>query len=99
MKHQTAYTCVICTMKRDEAISFLKEITTVCSAMTPDAVTLCISEINDLNAVGYQVHIKTVLDSKTRQQIEGIAKKHCLVLKEEHDEVVIYRPREPVKAD
>ncbi len=84
-------------MKREEAITFLKEITSTCGFMTPDSVDLFRSRTDDQNAVGYQVHIKTVLDAETKRQVRNIAEKYSLALKEEEDEVVIYRPKEATK--
>jgi hypothetical protein len=70
---------VICRMEKDEAVAFLKEITNACGSMSPDSVTL----LHSTDDQGYQVHIKTVLDSETRQQMRNIAEKHSLALKEE----------------
>ena len=88
---------MICRMKRNEAVTFLKEITSTCGSMSPDSVTLFRSKMDDQDSVGYQVHIKTVLDSETKQQIRNIAEKHSLALKEEKGKVVIYKPKEATK--
>lgn len=80
-------------MKRDEAVTFLKEITTTCTDMSPDSVTLFPSQVNDPISTGYQVHIKTVLDGETKQQIQSIVEKYRLAFKEENGKVVIYRPK------
>jgi biotin-(acetyl-CoA carboxylase) ligase len=79
-------------MKRHEAVAFLKEITNTCENMSPDSVALFHS-MDDQNSIGYQVHIKTVLDSETKQQIRSIAEKYSLALKEEKGKVVIYKPK------
>jgi hypothetical protein len=49
--------------------------------------------MDEQNSTGYQVHIKTVLDSETKQQIRNIAEKHSLALKEEKGKLVIYKPK------
>ena len=84
-------------MKRNEAVTFLKEITNTCGSMSPDSVTLFRSKMDDQDSVGYQVHIKTVLDSETRQQVRNIAEKYSLALREEEGKVVIYKPKEATK--
>jgi hypothetical protein len=81
-------------MKREEAVTCLKEITCSCANMSPNAVTLTDPKLNDPLAVGYQVKIKTILDSETKQQVQQIAKKYNLALKEGEEEIIIYRPRE-----
>ena len=88
---------MICRMKRNEAVTFLKEITNTCESMSPDSVTLFRSKMDDQDSVGYQVHIKTVLDSETKQQVRNIAEKHSLALREEEGKIVIYKPKEVTK--
>jgi hypothetical protein len=56
--------------KRREAVTFLKEITNTCGSMTPDSVTIFHSKMEYQDSVWYQVHIKTVLDSATKQRYE-----------------------------
>ena len=84
-------------MKRNEAVTFLKEVTNTCGSMSPDSVTLFRSKMDDQDSVGYQVHIKTVLDSETKQQVRNIAEKYSLALREEEGKVVIYKPKEATK--
>jgi hypothetical protein len=84
-------------MKRNEAVTFLKEVTNTCGSMSPDSVTLFHSKMDDQDSVGYQVHIKTVLDSETKQQVRNIAEKYSLALREEEGKVVIYKPKEATK--
>ena len=85
---------MICTMKRHEAVTCLKEITSTCTNMSPDSITLFNSRPDDPDSTGYQVHIKTVLDNETKQRLQNIAEKHSLALKEEKGKVVIYQPKE-----
>jgi hypothetical protein len=84
-------------LKRHEAVTCLKEIANNCSNMSPDSVTLYNSKPDDSLSTGYQVHIKTVLDDETKQQLQNIAEKHSLALKEEKGKVVIYKPKELTK--
>ena len=81
-------------MRRDEAVSFLKEVTAACANMSPDSVALFHAHPTDPKSTGYQVQIKTILDSETREQVQTIAERHSLALKQEKDKVVIYKPRE-----
>jgi hypothetical protein len=62
--------------------------------MSPNAVTLTSPKLNDPFTVGYQVKIKTRLDTETKQQVQTIAKKYNLALKEGEEEIIIYRPKE-----
>jgi len=80
-------------MRRDEAVAFLKEVMSSCANMSPDSVTLSHAQSADSEIVGYQVHIKTVLDKKTKQQVQKIAEKHSVDLKQEKDELVVYKPK------
>lgn len=54
---------------------FLKEITNTCGSMSSDSVTLFHSKVGDRDLIGYAVHIKTILDSETKQQVRNIAEK------------------------
>ena len=85
-------------MKRHEAVTCLREINDTCKNMSPDSVTLFYSKPDDQLSTGYQVHIKAVLDSETKQQVRRITEKHSLALKEEKEKVVIYQPKEITKA-
>jgi hypothetical protein len=64
--------------------------------MSPDEVSLYHSPENDTSSTGYQVHLKTVLDSKTKRQVQNIVQKYSLALKEERGKVVIYKPKEVI---
>ena len=85
-------------MNRHEAVTCLREINDTCQNMSPDSVTLFHSKPDDPLSTGYQVHIKAVLDSETKQQVRSITEKHSLALKEEKEKVVIYQPKEITKA-
>jgi hypothetical protein len=65
--------------------------------MSPDSVNLIHSNPSDEKSTGYQLRIKTLLDGETRQQLQNIAKKHSLALREEQGKVVIYKPKEVTK--
>ena len=84
---------VICGMNRNEAVTCLKEITNICTNMSPDSISLVHSG-SDVQKSTYQVHIKTSLDDETKQQLQNIAEKHSLALKEDGGKVIIYQPKE-----
>jgi biotin-(acetyl-CoA carboxylase) ligase len=85
-------------MKRAEAVTFLKEITSTCRSMSPDSVSLFHPKIGSRDSIAYQVHIKVALDSETKLQIRNIAEKYSLAIKEEEGKVIIYKPKEATKA-
>lgn len=79
-------------MKRQEAVTCLKEINVV-TRMSPEVVALLNSKAED-NSTGYQMHIKATVDNKTKQTLQGIVEKYNLSIKGEENIVVIYRPKE-----
>lgn len=80
-------------MKRDEAVTFLKEISTACSNLSPNSVALVNSEYNDPLSIGFQVHIQTVLDTEDMKRIKNIAANHRLALKGDKEKIIIYQPK------
>jgi hypothetical protein len=84
-------------MNRQEAVTCLKEITAICGSMSPDAISLVNSKPDNPLSTGYQLHIQTVLDGETKRQVQIIAEKNSLALKEEKGQVIIYRPKEVTK--
>ena len=68
-------------MDRSEAVTYLKELLTICSDMSPQALSV---ENN---------HIKGPIDDSYRQAVLDVAKRNSLQVKEEKDETVIYRPK------
>lgn len=61
--------------------------------MLAESVTLVESQPGNRLSVGYQVHIKIVLDKETELQVQNIAKKLNLELKKERDKIIIYKPK------
>ncbi len=80
-------------MKRNEAVTCLKEISASCNGMALDWVALVESKSSDPQSIGYQVHIHTFIDIETRRRLQSIAGKRSLVLREEKDKGVIYQPK------
>ncbi len=80
-------------MKREEAISLLREIIGVCDGVNEQAVMLMPPNADDVLSQGYQLHIR-MARSDNLTCIRPVVKKHNLALAEEtgKDLVVIYRP-------
>ena len=77
-------------MKREEAISCLKEISAV--YINASAVTLSLSEPSEAS-IGYQLQIKAQTALVDINTIKRIVKKHKLALREENESMVIYEPK------
>lgn len=79
-------------MKRDEAISILREISGNCKNLSPDSIFLVKAQLDDQLSIGYQLHIRMALDPFTVEQIQAIASRNCLVVNEEKGEgIIIYK--------
>lgn len=72
-------------MKRDEALSFLKEVLIESPYTSPEAVILNQERDSD----SYTVNIKETFFSQT---IKDMAQKHNLSVKEEKTMMVVYTP-------
>jgi hypothetical protein len=79
-------------MKRDEAVTTLREISEACKDMYGSAVSLEESKPDD-ESTGYKLCIKASFDGNDRMLVRGIAEKRNLAIKEEKDELVIYQPK------
>lgn len=79
-------------MNREEAVACLKEILNLSRHMSPNAVTFEKSSANE-GSMGYRVRIKGTTFEDDRQAVNTVAKNHNLVVKEEDNEIVIYKPR------
>lgn len=72
-------------LKRDEALSFLKEVLSESPYTSPEAVILNQTKGPD----SYTVNIKETFSSQT---VKDIARKHNLLVKEEKNAMVVYTP-------
>ena len=77
-------------MKREEAISCLKEISAV--YINASAVTLNLSKPIEAS-IGYQLQIKTQTALVDINTIKHIVKKRKLALREENESIAIYEPK------
>lgn len=78
-------------MDRHEAVTYLKEVLTLCHDMSPDSVSL--EKPSDSDSVGYRVRIKGTIHESDRQIVRDIAKKYSLSVKEAADGIVVYKHR------
>ncbi len=77
-------------MERNEAVTYLKELLTVCNDMSPEAVSFEKPKDNDFS--GYAVHIKGAILDSDKQAVREVAKKHSLAVRENLNGVVVYKP-------
>lgn len=76
--------------QRNEAVTYLKELLTVCNEMSPDSVSF--EKPNDSDSTGYTVHIKGAIQDSDKRVVKEVAKKYSLAVKENLNGVVVYKP-------
>ncbi len=81
-------------MRRDDAVTCLKEINANFKDLFANAIALIESKQDDQLSRGYRLHIKMVIDDDCKKQIKAIAAKHGLSVREAVAELIIYRPKE-----
>ncbi len=74
-------------MDRSEAINFLKELLRNYTNMPPEAVSF--EQLTGYE--GFTVRIKDTLQERDKEIIRNIAEKCCLAVKEENDQVLIFK--------
>ena len=74
-------------------MSVLKEIFEKCTLFDGQYIALMPSNAANLLSHGYQVHMKVPFDDKTKTCMQEILQKYGLVLKEEKELAIIYRPK------
>jgi hypothetical protein len=79
-------------MNKQEASSLLKTLLTDCK-LDSNSYELLEPNPDDALSTGYKIRIMTILDNDCRQQIKGITKKHDLAVVEEHNQIIVYRPK------
>ena len=77
-------------MDRNEAVTYLKEVLSLCHDMSPDSVSF--EKPSDSDSVGYRVCIKGTIHESDRQMVRDIAKKHSFAVKEDANGIVVYKP-------
>lgn len=78
-------------MDRNEAVTYLKELLSLCNELSPESVSF--ENPKNSDSVGYRVHIKGKIDESDKQKVRDVAKKRCLAVKEDADGVVVYAPK------
>lgn len=78
-------------LDRVEAVRILKEIiaSTCCDS---NFVALMRPNAYNLLSKGYQIHIKTTIDVNQKDKVDSILEKNGLVLKEDRETLIIYKP-------
>ncbi len=82
----------MCFLKRQEAVKLLKEIFDKCSGIDGQFIALIKPNAADLLSHGYQVHIKTNMDSSNKVCLQEMVDKHNLALNTTGDTAIIYKP-------
>jgi hypothetical protein len=94
-------------LKREEAISVLKDLLDNCIGLDGHYLELSSSNVFSSMMGGYQITIKTALDEETKKCIQELLKKHQLtyqagntwktkrsISKTEPDTFIIYKPKD-----
>lgn len=76
-------------MDRSEAVSYLKELLRNCTNMSPEMVSF----EQTAGHQGFTVRIKGALYETDKETVRNIAKKYCLAVREEKDQVLIFNPK------
>ena len=79
-------------MDRNEAVTCLKELLSLCDELSPSSVFF--ENPKDSDSVGYRVHIKGTIHESDRQKVRDVAKKHNLAVQEDAGGVVIFKPKD-----
>ncbi len=79
-------------MMRTEAVEILKEILVACNTLEGKSIKLMPPDADSVLSEGCQIHVQKTLDGTENTCIIKIAKKHRLLVHEEKDFHVIYKP-------
>jgi hypothetical protein len=79
-------------MNKQEAAALLKEVLTECNL---GANSFVLMEPNPLDALssGYKLRVVTFLDKDCKQKLKEISKKYDLNVIEEHNQIIVYKPK------
>ena len=76
-------------MERSEAVNYLKELLRNWTNMSPESVSF----VQPAGYHGFTVRIKGALYETDKETVRNIAKKYCLAVREEKDQVLIFKPK------
>jgi hypothetical protein len=79
-------------MNKKEARTFEKKVLTECK-IDPNSSTLLEPNSGDTISTGYKVQIKAVMQNECRLRLKEITKKNDLAIKEENNQIIIYKPK------
>ncbi len=79
-------------MNKQDASALLKELLAECK-LDSNSFVLMDPNPKDTLSAGYKLRIATVLDKETRQKLIEISKKHNLTVIEEHNQIIVYKPK------
>ena len=80
-------------MNKKEARTFEKKVLTECK-IDPNSSTLIEPNSGDTLSTGYKVQIKAVMQNECRLRLKEITKKNNLAVKEEDNQIIIYKPKQ-----
>jgi cell division ATPase FtsA len=80
-------------VNREDAVVIFKEILNLSEDVGLKSFNLQLSGENDRTSEGYQIRIAIFSDNLIKQEIENLAKKHHLEVKEDTGEVIVYTPK------
>ncbi len=78
-------------MKRNEAVTYLKELLSQCNDMALNAVSF--DELENGEATGYRVHIIGSIHENNKQIVHKVAKQHSLAVKDYSNGLIVYEPK------
>jgi hypothetical protein len=79
-------------LDRKEAIIVLKEIFDACMELDESWVALIPPTAGNVEAKGYQIHIRTKINGFDKKCVEATLQKYDLMYKEITNTAIIYRP-------
>ena len=79
-------------MNKKEAVSCLKEFLTKCD-LTSDSFILMEPNSKDTLSKGYKIRIIAHMSNACRIQVKAITKKHDLAVREEQNQIIVYKPK------
>jgi len=79
-------------VNKKQASKFLKTLLIECN-LDSNSYVLLEPAPGDILSTGYKIKVKAIMDDDCRQQIKRITKKHNLAVREEQDQIVVYKAK------
>jgi len=77
---------------KQEASKFLKTLLIECK-LDSNSYVLVEPGTEDALSTGYKIRVRAIVDNDCRQQIKRITKKNNLAVREEQNQIVVYKPK------